>query len=122
LQFFADAGLLDRKVVAAVSKGKRPVLPAATSAAPGTTFQEIDRKLEHLHPSMRAQISAVLNKLKTEGVPIALYEGFRDPIHQQYFYLQGRINRAPIRTDDPPWRSSRQYGLAVTFGVLENGS
>jgi hypothetical protein len=40
LQFFADAGLLDRQIVEAVAKGKSPVLPAATSAASGTTFQE----------------------------------------------------------------------------------
>jgi peptidoglycan L-alanyl-D-glutamate endopeptidase CwlK len=114
--------LLDKKVVEAVGKGKSPVLPAATAAASGTTFQTIDRKLQHLHPFMRAKVSSILEQLKSEGIPMALYEGFREPIHQQYFYLQGRINRAAIRTDDRPWRSYRQYGLAVTFGVFEDGA
>jgi hypothetical protein len=121
LKFFADAGLLDEKVVAAVSKGKSPVLPSPTfAAAPGTTFQVVDRDLQHLHPLMRTKVSRILSNLKTESIPIALYEGFRDPMHQQYFYLQGRINREPIRTDDSPWRSLRQYGFAVTFGVVQN--
>jgi hypothetical protein len=122
LKFFADAGLLDPSVKNIVDKGENPVLPASGSEPRDTIFQSVDNDLQHLHPLIRQKVSAVLQHLQDEHIPISLYEGFRDPIHQLALYVRGRVTKPPvISTDVAPWASLRQYGLAVTFGVDENG-
>jgi hypothetical protein len=122
LKFFAAAGLLDPPVSQIVEKGGSPVLPATTSEPRDTIFQSVDSDLQHLHPLARDKVSAVLQHLNEERIPISLYEGFRDPEHQQALYARGRVIKSPmINTDVPAWASLRQYGLAVTFGVYENG-
>jgi peptidoglycan L-alanyl-D-glutamate endopeptidase CwlK len=122
LRFFADAGLLDPAVKTLVDRGESPVLPASTSEPRDTIFQSVDSDLQHLHPLVRDKVRAVLGHLIEERIPISLYEGFRDPVHQEALYSRGRITKSPvISTDVGPWASLRQYGLAVTFGVYENG-
>jgi hypothetical protein len=121
LRFFADAGLLDPGVKALVERGESPVLPGPYEER-DKIFVSVDRAMDHLHPLARSKVAAVLKNLKSEGIPIELYEGFRDPVHQQVLYFRGRVTRSAVSTDTPPWTSLRQYGFAVTLGVHENGS
>ena len=74
-----------------------------------------------LHPVFREKVEDLLKRLAAEGVPFALFEGFRSPERQQFLYAQGRTRPGAIVTKARPWASYHQYGLAADFVLLVNG-
>jgi hypothetical protein len=81
-----------------------------------------DNKLEHLHPRFRQKMQTLLAQLAAEDLPFQLFEGFRTPQLQQYYYDQGRTRPGNIVTKARPWHSNHQYGLAGDFVLFEDGS
>jgi peptidoglycan L-alanyl-D-glutamate endopeptidase CwlK len=81
-----------------------------------------DRDLDHLHPTFRQKVEALLNSLGEAGLPFRLFEGFRSPHRQKYLYAQGRTRPGNIVTYARPWSSNHQYGVAADFVLYEGDS
>jgi peptidoglycan LD-endopeptidase CwlK len=81
-----------------------------------------DNDLEHLHPTVRERVKAVLAKLAAENIPFRVFESFRSPQRQQYLWEQGRTRPGHVVTRARPWQSMHQYGLAADFVLFENGN
>jgi peptidoglycan LD-endopeptidase CwlK len=95
-----------------------PGKPAAWKPDPPT---KINRDLSLLHPIFRACINEVLIQLSQDGLPFAVFEGFRSPQRQTYLYGQGRSRPGKIITNAEPWTSYHQFGLAADFAFLVDG-
>jgi peptidoglycan L-alanyl-D-glutamate endopeptidase CwlK len=76
-----------------------------------TTTRNTDFDL--LHPVVRAAVTAVLADLKTQQIPLFVFEAFRSPTRQNALYAQGRTKPGPKVTFAKAWQSYHQYGLAV---------
>jgi len=81
-----------------------------------------DDDLDHLHPTVRQRVKAVLAALDNEGIPLRVFEAFRSPQRQQYLWEQGRTRPGGIVTKARPWQSMHQYGLAADFVLYEDGA
>jgi peptidoglycan L-alanyl-D-glutamate endopeptidase CwlK len=81
-----------------------------------------DTDFSNLHPTYRAKITTVLDRLASEGLPFKLFEGFRSPQRQMYLYAQGRTRPGGKVTNAVAWQSLHQYGVAADLVLHINGS
>lgn len=81
-----------------------------------------DTDFAHLHPTYRAKITTVLDRLASEGLPFRLFEGFRSPQRQTYLYAQGRTRPGAKVTNALAWQSYHQYGVSGDLVLYINGS
>ena len=79
-------------------------------------------ELKNLHPVVREKVEILTQKLKDEGNPIRLFEGFRSPQRQAHLYSQGRTTSGSIKTKAKPWQSLHQYGVACDFVLYIDGN
>lgn len=80
---------------------------------------QADRDWDHLHPEFAGRLIKVLEDLRGQGLPFAMFEGFRTRQRQAALYAQGRTVSGPVVTNARPGESFHQYGLAadvVWFG------
>jgi peptidoglycan L-alanyl-D-glutamate endopeptidase CwlK len=66
-----------------------------------------------LHPTVRAKVQSTLDALKTEKIPLFVFEAFRSPTRQAFLFAQGRTKPGSKVTFANAWQSYHQYGLAV---------
>lgn len=78
-----------------------------------------NRDLKLLHPSVRGAVEEILYRTKQEGIPFAVYEGYRSPERQSWLYEQGRSRPGAVITKAPAWHSFHQFGLAVDFALKD---
>ena len=68
---------------------------------------------------MRDAVVALVQALAAKGLPLLLYEGWRDPRRQAELYARGRVDGigSPGKhvTRAQAWKSLHQYGLAADF-------
>ena len=79
-----------------------------------------------LHPAFRSALQDhLLPKLAQEGIPLALFEGFRNPERQADLYCHGRVagigSLGHYVTWDIAWTSHHQYGLAADLVFFLGG-
>lgn len=98
--------------------GAKPLISASTTAAMATT---INRDVALLHPILRASVNEILLHTHAIGMPFALFEGYRNPIRQDYLYAQGRTKPGKIVTQAKAGASYHQYGLAVDLVPMVDG-
>lgn len=79
-----------------------------------------DNDMKHLHPVYRQKAAELLAKLKDEGLPFRVFEGFRSPERQRYLFEQGRTRPGGRVTNARAWQSYHQYGVAADFVLYEN--
>lgn len=85
-------------------------------------FNWRDIEPDHLHPTFRERLAALLAGLTAEGLPFLLFEGYRSPARQAFFYGKGRQgDHSPRVTNAKPWQSFHQYGLAADLALFEEG-
>lgn len=102
-----------------------PAQPATTwpsTFPPAPSVESRDRREDHLHPAVRAAVQKTLATLNANGVPFALFEGYRTPERQAWLHAQGRTRPGAVVTHAKPWTSYHQYGLACDLVLFENGA
>ena len=72
----------------------------------------IDRDLDHLHPAMARRVRGLIARLEAEGVPMRVFETYRDPDRQAHLELEGSASKAGA------FQSAHQYGLAADFAMF----
>lgn len=78
--------------------------------------------LEELHPEFRVRLERVLMRCADEGLPFALFEGYRSPARQSELYAQGRTKGGPRVTNARAGESLHQYGLAADIVLRIDGA
>lgn len=72
-----------------------------------------NRDIKLLAPQFYEMVDAVLIDLKSQGLDVGIYEGFRSLERQQYLWESGRSRPGPIVTNAKPGQSAHAFGIAV---------
>ncbi len=73
---------------------------------------QVNRDLNLLCPAFADMLGAALRECRAAGLPVESFEAWRAPQRQAHLYAQGRTRDGKIVTDQGPWLSWHQYGLA----------
>lgn len=112
---FAPAGLLRKQ-----ASGAKP--PQHSSEAfPWRNPDRVNRDPKMLHPAFRGRALRTVARLNAEGIPFGIFEGMRGPWRQAHLYAQGRGRGHRIVTQNQPWQSLHNYGLAADFVLALEG-
>jgi peptidoglycan L-alanyl-D-glutamate endopeptidase CwlK len=77
--------------------------------------------LTRLHPKVRNKVKAIQKQLDDEGIPMKVFEAFREPERQTHLYAKGRTTSGSKVSNARAWQSYHQYGMAADFVRFENG-
>lgn len=75
-----------------------------------------------LYPSFKNKLLEGLNRANEAGIPLRLFETYREPKRQEVLYAKGRTTPGKIITNAKPLRSYHQYGLAADLVLWEDGA
>lgn len=83
------------------------------------------RDLSLLHPLVRGLVAGLVQSLKSEKIPLAVYETARTPERQAELFKRGRVaGHGPLGkhvTYDTAWLSRHQFGTAVDLVFKVDG-
>lgn len=79
---------------------------------------EINRDINLLAPIFRNKILSGIELAKKDGYQIAIFEGYRSPLRQDYLFAQGRSRPGPVITKAKAYESAHQFGLAVDLSFF----
>jgi peptidoglycan L-alanyl-D-glutamate endopeptidase CwlK len=82
-------------------------------------------KLQQLHPKLRDLATKLYNEAvqaTPAGVHPYIVETYRSFAESEALYQQGRTTPGDIVTDAKPGESYHNYGLALDFGLIINGT
>jgi peptidoglycan L-alanyl-D-glutamate endopeptidase CwlK len=112
-------GIADADTLAALRSGEADGPAAPPVVTPGgpvaSTWDPVsDTRIQSLHPELRAQAAAFVNRVEAElGVQVRVTSGLRTFAEQTALYNQGRTTPGNIVTNAPAGRSYHNYGLAL---------
>lgn len=81
----------------------------------------VNRDVELLAPFVRERAVHALAECRDAGYPMAIFEGFRNPVRQDFLYAQGRTESGKIVTEKKGWESTHPYGVAFDVAYYING-
>lgn len=79
------------------------------------------RKLEDLHPTVRAKVQQFIQKCDEAGIDLLVTSTYRDNESQAELYAQGRTKPGKIVTKAKPGQSWHNWKVAVDVVPLRNG-
>lgn len=79
------------------------------------------RKLEDLHPTVRAKVQQFIQKCDEAGIDLLVTSTYRDNESQAELYAQGRTKPGKIVTKAKPGQSWHNWRVAVDVVPLRNG-
>lgn len=79
------------------------------------------RKLEDLHPTVRAKVQQFIQKCDEAGIDLLVTSTYRDHESQAELYAQGRTKPGKIVTKAKPGQSWHNWRVAVDVVPLRNG-
>ena len=79
------------------------------------------RKLEDLHPTVRAKVQQFIQKCDEAGIDLLVTSTYRDHESQAELYAQGRTKPGKIVTKAKPGQSWHNWKVAVDVVPLRNG-
>lgn len=79
------------------------------------------RKIEDLHPVVRAMAEKMIAKCEAEGIKLIITSTYRDFAMQDALYAQGRTKPGKIVTKAKGGQSLHNYRLAFDVVPLRNG-
>lgn len=79
------------------------------------------RKLEDLHPTVRAKVQRFIQKCDEAGIDLLVTSTYRDIESQAELYAQGRTKPGKIVTKAKPGQSWHNWKVAVDVVPLRNG-
>ena len=81
-----------------------------------------DKKIEKLHPSIRAKVKEFIIKAQQElGIKLRVSSGYRSHKEQDKLYAKGRAASGKIVTNAKGGESYHNYGLAFDVVEIKNG-
>lgn len=103
--------------VATGAEPPKPPPPVADAASVDPTKRHT--ALELLHPKCRSAVLALIEALKTEKIPMKIFESYRTPERQAHLFAQGRTRDLHLGkvTKANAWESYHQYGIAVDMVI-----
>ncbi len=84
-------------------------------------FTSNKRKLDGLHPVLRAKASRMLQELKEQKIKVIIYSAFRTMKEQTDIYAIGRTKPGKKVTNAKAGQSWHNYGLAFDVAPTING-
>lgn len=90
------------------------------SSGSGAPFRKSDELIASLHPAVAARARDLVARMKAEGAPIVVTQGYRTMEQQGQLYAQGRTAPGAIVTNSPPGSSWHNFALAFDVAPLDS--
>ncbi|SFB10460.1 peptidoglycan L-alanyl-D-glutamate endopeptidase CwlK [Cohnella sp. OV330] len=91
-------------------------LPAVKLLLPAELWREVPPVVA-LHPLVSAKMKTLKAEAATQGIRIAITDGFRSETEQDALYRKGRSAPGAIVTHAKGGQSYHNYGLAIDFAI-----
>ncbi|MGE5403841.1 MAG: M15 family metallopeptidase [Candidatus Saccharibacteria bacterium] len=103
------------------SKGTETVISSRDEMDRKELSSKTLKKLNSLHPSIRANTEAFLLEAKRQGINLIITDGFRSFAEQDVLYSKGRDDKGNKVTNARGGQSYHNYGLAFDVVEVVNG-
>lgn len=84
--------------------------------------ETISRDFMILCPWFSEKAKAAIDHCNEDGYQVAMFEGYRSPLRQNYLYEQGRSRKGKIVTSARAWKSWHQFSLAMDLAFYDGRS